>query len=164
MMTFQRQDPGGDEPRRAKPGRAAAKLQSAVPGGVPEWPKGTGCKPVGSAYGGSNPPAPISDLREGRRIDRSWEATATIRRLALLAQLVEHLHGKEGVDGSSPSEGFKKPLQIARFARLHVAHSGDARSHRGRTGPWKHSEWVAPLPSGGGGEWQRGRTAWQLVR
>jgi hypothetical protein len=32
----------------------------ADPGGVPEWPKGTGCKPVGSAYGGSNPPAPIS--------------------------------------------------------------------------------------------------------
>jgi hypothetical protein len=27
-------------------------------------------------------------------------------RRALLAQLVEHLHGKEGVDGSSPSEGF----------------------------------------------------------
>ncbi|MDX6493558.1 MAG: hypothetical protein QOH02_1493 [Gaiellaceae bacterium] len=25
---------------------------------MPEWPKGTGCKPVGSAYGGSNPPAP----------------------------------------------------------------------------------------------------------
>src|SRR5262249_57501246 len=32
----------------------------AAPGGVPEWPKGTGCKPVGSAYGGSNPPAPIA--------------------------------------------------------------------------------------------------------
>src|SRR6185312_10433895 len=32
----------------------------ADPGGVPEWPKGTGCKPVGSAYGGSNPPAPTS--------------------------------------------------------------------------------------------------------
>jgi hypothetical protein len=30
----------------------------ADPGGVPERPKGTGCKPVGSAYGGSNPPAP----------------------------------------------------------------------------------------------------------
>src|SRR4051794_3099887 len=27
---------------------------------------------------------------------------------ALLAQLVEHLHGKEGVDGSSPSEGSAK--------------------------------------------------------
>ena len=30
-----------------------------TPGGVPERPKGTGCKPVGSAYGGSNPPAPM---------------------------------------------------------------------------------------------------------
>ena len=29
---------------------------------------------------------------------------------ALLAQLVEHLHGKEGVDGSSPSEGFSSRL------------------------------------------------------
>jgi hypothetical protein len=38
----------------------------------------------------------------------SWPriSGATIGRLALLAQLVEHLHGKEGVDGSSPSEGF----------------------------------------------------------
>src|SRR4051794_3968155 len=27
-------------------------------GGVPEWPKGTGCKPVGSAYRGSNPLSP----------------------------------------------------------------------------------------------------------
>ena len=37
---------------------------------------------------------------------------------ALLAQLVEHLHGKEGVDGSSPSEGSSgttKPLQKAAF-------------------------------------------------
>ena len=29
------------------------------PGGVPERPKGAVCKTVGSAYGGSNPPAPI---------------------------------------------------------------------------------------------------------
>ena len=35
------------------------------------------------------------------------------RRFALLAQLVEHLHGKEGVDGSSPSEGStKSPLTV----------------------------------------------------
>ncbi len=32
------------------------------PGGVPERPKGTGCKPVGSAFGGSNPPAPTPTL------------------------------------------------------------------------------------------------------
>ena len=37
-------------------GPALARLPR--PGGVPERPKGTGCKPVGSAYGGSNPPAP----------------------------------------------------------------------------------------------------------
>ena len=35
------------------------KATIPAPGGVPERPKGTGCKPVGSAYGGSNPPAPI---------------------------------------------------------------------------------------------------------
>jgi hypothetical protein len=35
--------------------------------------------------------------------------------LALLAQSVEHLHGKEGVDGSSPSEGSAKPAQIGLF-------------------------------------------------
>src|SRR5207237_707567 len=65
MLTFRR-SPTGERHRLrpAKPGAAAKTprkppLQSALPGGVPEWPKGTGCKPVGSAYGGSNPPAPI---------------------------------------------------------------------------------------------------------
>ena len=29
-------------------------------GSVPEWPKGTGCKPVGSAYSGSNPLLPTT--------------------------------------------------------------------------------------------------------
>ena len=28
-------------------------------GEVPEWPKGTDCKSVGVAFGGSNPPLPI---------------------------------------------------------------------------------------------------------
>src|SRR5213078_591532 len=41
----------------------------------------------------------------------SRSAAATIPHHALLAQLVEHLHGKEGVDGSSPSEGFTNCLQ-----------------------------------------------------
>jgi hypothetical protein len=30
-------------------------------GGVPEWPKGTDCKSVGEAFGGSNPP-PSTDV------------------------------------------------------------------------------------------------------
>jgi hypothetical protein len=33
---------------------------------------------------------------------------------ALLAQLVEHLHGKEGVSGSSPEEGFASCLRLRR--------------------------------------------------
>ena len=41
-----------------------------------------------------------------------------------------HVHGKEGVDGSSPSEGLKNPLQISGFFMLLVADSCDARSHR----------------------------------
>src|SRR5947209_4164047 len=42
-------------------------------------------------------------------------AGATLRGTALLAQLVEHLHGKEGVDGSSPSEGSAKVLETGLF-------------------------------------------------
>src|ERR1700761_3542323 len=50
---------------------------------------------------------------------------------ALLAQLVEHFHGKEGVDGSSPSEGFTRFAGI--FGRLGFASSwpeGPLRVHR----------------------------------
>ena len=40
---------------------------------------------------------------------------------ALLAQLVEHLHGKEGVSGSSPEEGFAqrvgfRPVRLSRYS------------------------------------------------
>lgn len=56
-----------------------------APGGVPEWLKGADCKSVGAAYPGSNPGSPTS--------------------IARLAQSAEHLHGKEGVRGSSPRPG-----------------------------------------------------------
>ena len=49
--------------------------------------------------------------RRGGRASRNG-AGATLAPPALLAQLVEHLHGKEGVDGSSPSEGSAKGQQI----------------------------------------------------
>jgi hypothetical protein len=39
----------------------------------------------------------------------------TMARPALLAQLVEHLHGKEGVSGSSPEEGSAKAPQTGVF-------------------------------------------------
>ena len=49
-----------DELLATAPGEARRGDEATMraPGGVPEWPKGTGCKPVGLAYGGSNPPAP----------------------------------------------------------------------------------------------------------
>jgi hypothetical protein len=49
--------------------------------------------------------APQVPAEEGRR-----QTPGRLYLLALLAQLVEHLHGKEGVDGSSPSEGSKIPV------------------------------------------------------
>ena len=54
-------------------------------GRVPEWLKGTGCKPVDSVYLGSNPSAPTSFAR--------------------VAQTVEHFVGNEEVTGSSPVAG-----------------------------------------------------------
>ena len=38
----------------------ASTSRFSLDGEVPEWPKGTGCKPVGSAFGGSNPPLSTS--------------------------------------------------------------------------------------------------------
>src|SRR3954451_10995217 len=47
----------------------------------------------------------------GAAAARAWRGAcarnlASLSRRALLAQLVEHFHGKEGVSGSSPEEGF----------------------------------------------------------
>ena len=55
---------------------------------MPEWLKGTGCKPVGYAYLGSNPSAPT-----------------ILFNLACVAQSVEHFVGNEEVTGSSPVAG-----------------------------------------------------------
>src|SRR5438132_647322 len=62
-------------------------------------------------------------LRRGSVFD---ETEATIRPPALLAQLVEHLHGKEGVDGSSPSEGFAEMPAKAGFMRRRALAGGRA--------------------------------------
>ena len=41
---------------------------------------------------------------------RAFEPPVAWHHFALLAQLVEHIHGKDGVDGSSPSEGFPRGI------------------------------------------------------
>ncbi len=54
-------------------GDIVLRLSPESVGSVPERPKGTGCKPVGSAYGGSNPPRPTtlaSRTRAARRPPR----------------------------------------------------------------------------------------------
>ena len=56
-------------------------------------------------------------------------------RPALLAQLVEHLHGKEGVNGSSPLEGFRKFLLISSFrCRQRRRERASASTERPRAG------------------------------
>jgi hypothetical protein len=60
----------------------------------------------------------VEYLHATRRAGIWADDISLIWRLALLAQLVEHLHGKEGVNGSSPSEGFANLPQIAILVRL----------------------------------------------
>src|SRR5690606_14067474 len=69
-----------------------------VPGGVPEWLKGTGCKPVGYAYVGSNPASPIPAWPQelaGRRSAALFDDAALMRPAAQLVagrelQLAQH--------------------------------------------------------------------------
>ena len=61
---------------------------------------GTGCKPVGSAYLGSNPSAPTSFAR--------------------VAQSVEHFVGNEEVTGSNPVAGsIRLNAGVAQLVRAH---------------------------------------------
>src|SRR5262249_37618304 len=77
--------------RRRRPGRPSPDDDRVVvlhrpkatrrrtAGGVPERPKGTGCKPVGSAYGGSNPPAP-TPAKDANPAPQSKSRTRSIAR------------------------------------------------------------------------------------
>ena len=61
------------------------------------------------------------------------EASGLHSRLALLAQSVEHLHGKEGVDGSSPSEGLAQPGGLQPLAASAEEREGPFGSLLGHT-------------------------------
>src|SRR3954452_18121017 len=58
-----------------------------APGGVPERPKGTGCKPVGSAYRGSNPLSPITRLPRLRRGSSDADAAGRVRQATRVSHL-----------------------------------------------------------------------------
>src|SRR5690606_1053964 len=51
---------GADSCRNPRSGRYDP--EATIEGSVPEWPKGTGCKPVGIAFEGSNPSRPTQSL------------------------------------------------------------------------------------------------------
>src|SRR3954471_1100988 len=55
------------------------------------------------------------------------------RRSALLAQLVEHFHGKEGVAGSSPAEGSSQEPPQAGFLSSRGGRSAKAEEHARNT-------------------------------
>src|SRR5689334_22131640 len=55
-------------------------------------------------------------------------------RLALLAQLVEHFHGKEGVNGSSPLEGLQISAWLGRRNSIHPPTSEPSRNTGGEHG------------------------------
>ena len=63
-------------------------LNCAPPGGIPERSKGTGCKPVGSAFAGSNPAPTTSDSPPRGAVDVTGE------RPELLGQ--DLVHGRRG--------------------------------------------------------------------
>ncbi len=78
-----------------------------------------------------NPPKPPPETTgtlvvcTGQIVLRRTPETATIRGRADVAQLVEHLHGKQEVPGSNPGVGFAFSACWSQFRRL--AHdSGDA--------------------------------------
>jgi Isochorismatase family len=66
-------------------------------GGVPERPKGTGCKPVGSAYGGSNPPAPIISFASRDHGDTREPPNTAVLILDLQNGVVGGAHERDAV-------------------------------------------------------------------
>jgi hypothetical protein len=67
-----------------------------------------------------------SSMGDSRALALAASAIRICRSFALLAQLVEHFHGKEGVIGSSPIEGFRQ-VQVDRevCASMVVASAGE---------------------------------------
>jgi hypothetical protein len=91
-------------------------------GGVPERPKGTGCKPVGSAYAGSNPASPIARLLG--RLGRRWQRSQASGRDPLRAQgtrasargakhLGRYVHWARNVEAAPPRSSRGKAPAVA---------------------------------------------------
>jgi hypothetical protein len=126
-------DPGPQPPARMPPARVPNGEHQELQG---RRPPRDACASAGSTLGRDGPalrvarrsPPGLARCRFSRRVQyhgsmdgsRTVASGADARRgfavsFALLAQLVEHFHGKEGVAGSSPAEGSRKPRYSAVF-------------------------------------------------
>jgi hypothetical protein len=74
------------------------------------------------------PPRHVDTVVVGDRRPTDYPRDLRVVALATSSRASER-DGKEGVDGSSPSEGFAKPPQMSGFLRLSVVRVGDVRSH-----------------------------------
>jgi hypothetical protein len=121
---------GGSRRRVRRPGGVwcpstgvcARRVGPGPPGDPSRWIGGRGQrKRRGATLRGAatSPECVGSVARHGRLTRQQASAVANYLQNALLAQLVEHFHGKEGVVGSSPTEGFavSRSVLIARRLR-----------------------------------------------
>ena len=99
---------------------------------------------------------PLAQPSEVRILLPACAWTGLQSRHALLAQSVEHLHGKEGVDGSSPSEGSKIPANRDFCARTGTTEhlltrraSMIADAQRARGNGLKRRPWELSAPRAG---------------
>ena len=86
----------GDGPAEPRIGSGGG---SPTPGGYPSGQRGLTVNQLADAFGGSNPSPPT-----GRKTYAPLAGGAQARQ-ALIAQLVEHVLGKNGVIGSNPIVG-----------------------------------------------------------
>ena len=132
---------------------ARAGLQWPALAGVPEWPKGAGCKPAGSAFGGSNPP-PCTPMRFSfragndselrlppeqrdvlRRLEKGEITAEQAERELVGALLVVEQSSAEGKDAGQPASAtesgkHKTEDEIAREMIERIAREIDEEARR----------------------------------
>ena len=107
----------------------------AARGGVPEWPKGTGCKPVGSAYVGSNPTSPTCiplDTREPlNRAVHAFRRSRESARTTYITTYIE-IRSRDRKNRDVPQEGSYYSRRSARDPDWRERQIQDATERRRR--------------------------------
>jgi hypothetical protein len=128
-------EPEPSEENCGKPHQEEKEDDAARPAHPPRAPTARVLEDSWLVNGQPTPSLVRKNCRENasEALRESLTTRLDFRTRALLAQLVEHLHGKEGVDGSSPSEGFGFGRKPRNQALSRVAFAGKARCLRGST-------------------------------